>query len=337
MGAALRAVRSSLGSDALILETKNHPDDLGGGVEITALAENPAGKRPGDAEQETVARPQTLAMDELRQELGALKSMLGWLAPGLNHQDRIVKALMTHGLTPEMIAKLSDAMKRSAGGDDRERWYRAISGLVPSGGQIRSERDRLALIGPAGVGKTATLIKLTIFETQRRECRVGWINTDDRHLAAGEPLAIYAGILGVRYEKAGSKKELKQALDHLSDCDLILVDTSGVNPRDEEGVHNLAKLFHGFPELRRALLLSAATHGRDMAEWVTMYGKAGLNALLFTKLDECRYFGPLINTTLSSGVPVSYITLGQNFAGDLEIAKPEVFASLLLTGVDLHD
>jgi flagellar biosynthesis protein FlhF len=85
------------------------------------------------------------------------------------------------------------------------------------------------------------------------------------------------------------------------------------------------------------LLLNAASHGRDMAEWVTLYGKVGLNALLFTKLDECRYFGPLINTILGSGVPVSYITLGQNFAGDLEIAKPEIFASLLLTGVESHD
>ncbi len=336
MGEALRAVRRSLGSDALILETKNHPKDLGGGVEITALAENPVGEPAGDTERETIARPQALAMEELRQELGALKSMLGWLAPGLNHQDAIVKALMTHGLAPEVIARLSDAMERSGGGD-RERWYRAISGLVPSGGQIFSERDCLALIGPAGVGKTATLIKLTVFEAQRRECRVGWINTDDRHLAAGEPLAVYAGILGVRLEKAGNKKEFKQALDHLSDCNLILVDAPGISPRDEESIKHLAKFFQGFPELRRALLLSAATHGPDMAEWVTTYSKVGLNALLFTKLDECRYFGPLINTTLGSGMPVSYITLGQNFAGDLEIAKPEVFASLLLTGVDLHD
>jgi flagellar biosynthesis protein FlhF len=187
------------------------------------------------------------------------------------------------------------------------------------------------------VGKTATLIKLTVFETQRRECRVGWINADNRRLVAGDSLVVYARILNVRYEKAENKKELKQALEHLSDCDLTLVDTPGVNPRDAEGVQNLAKMFSGLSDLRRTLLLSAATQGRDMAEWVTMYGKLGLNALLFTKLDECRYFGPLINTILSSGVPVSYVTLGQNFAGDLEIAKPEVFASLLLTGVELHD
>jgi flagellar biosynthesis GTPase FlhF len=54
-------------------------------------------------------------------------------------------------------------------------------------------------------------------------------------------------------------------------------------------------------------------------------------------LDESRYFGPLVNTILRSGLPVSYITLGQNFAGDFEVAKPEIFASLLLTGGESHD
>lgn len=335
MTQALRAVRSSLGSDALILDTKNCSTELGGGVEITALSGEL--DEPGSAERETAMRQQPNPMEELRQELLALKSMLGWLAPGLNHEDKIIKALVTHGLAPEIIAQLSDAVKRSAESNDREHWHRAISGMVPSGGQIRAVRDRVVLLGPAGVGKTATLIKLTVFETQRRECRVGWINADARHLAAGDSLAVYASILNVSYEKADNKKELKKALEHLSDCDLILIDTPGVNPRDAEGVQNLAKTFSSSPDLRRVLLLTAATHGRDMAEWVTLYGKVGLNAVLFTKLDECRYFGPLINTTLSAGVPVSYVTLGQNFVGDLEIAKPEVFASLLLTGVELHD
>jgi flagellar biosynthesis protein FlhF len=339
MAEALRAVRSSLGSDALILETKSRSTESGGGVEITALAEEAGLEESGREERESASRqqPQANPMDEIRQELLALKSMLGWLAPGLNHQDKVIKALATHGLAPEIVIQLSEAIKCSAGDSDREQWHRAISGMIPSGGQIRIERDRVALIGPAGVGKTSTLIKLTVFETQRRECRVGWINADGRHLAAGDSLAVYASILNARYEKAGNKKELKQALDHLSDCDLILIDTPGVNPRDAEAVQNLAKMFSGLANLRRTLLLNAATHGRDMAEWMTMYGKVGVNSLLFTKLDECRYFGPLINTVLRSGVPVSYITLGQNFAGDLEIAKPEVFASLLLMGVELHD
>jgi flagellar biosynthesis protein FlhF len=85
------------------------------------------------------------------------------------------------------------------------------------------------------------------------------------------------------------------------------------------------------------LLCSATTNHADMADWVQAYGRLAISSLFFTKLDECRHFGPLINNALGSGYPLSYITLGQNLADDLEITKPEVLASLLLTGGDPHD
>lgn len=338
MSEALRAVRTSLGADALIMATKNLPKDQGGGVEITALSDDAA-----DDETEIEFKPvsplksQSHPMDELRHELAALKSMLAWLAPGLNHQDKIVKILVAHGLSPELIAKLTDTMQQIPSGDQRERWFKAISQLVPTGGQIGARRDRVALVGPSGVGKTLNLIKLTVNETQRGGRRIGWIGTDERSLATSDPLAVYAGVLGVQYERAGDRKALKVALERLADCDLVLIDTAGVNPRDEAGVKDLAKLFHGCTEVRRTLLLSAGTHAQDLTDWIANLAPLEIHSLFFTKLDECRYFGPLLHAALTSALPVSYLSLGQNLAGDLEIARPEVFASLLLTGVDTHD
>jgi flagellar biosynthesis GTPase FlhF len=49
MGEALRAVRASLGADALISDTRNVSKDQGGGVEITALADGPVA--PDDARE----------------------------------------------------------------------------------------------------------------------------------------------------------------------------------------------------------------------------------------------------------------------------------------------
>jgi flagellar biosynthesis protein FlhF len=331
MGEALRAVRGSLGADALIMETKNVPGDLGGGVEITALADGPVAEEEPRAEIAVASHAQAQPMDELWREVASLKSMLVWLAPKLNHQDKIVQALVAHGVPPEIIGKLSEAMQR-AGGDERERWYKAIAAVAATGAEIRPDRERLALIGPAGVGKTQTLIKLTIFETQRRARRAGWINLDSRRLTAGDPLAVYAGILGARYERAANRKELKEALERLADCDLVLIDTPGVNPRDPESVKELAKVFQNLTDVRRALVLSAATNDRDLTEWVATFAHAGVHGLIFSKLDECRYFGPLLNATVTGGVPVAYLTFGQNLVGDLEIARAEIFASLLITG-----
>jgi flagellar biosynthesis protein FlhF len=337
MSEALRAVRSALGPDALIVDTCSGTRDGGAGVEITALLSGPSSDEFETSEIETPSKKPMAPFDDVRQELGALKSMLNWLAPELSHKWEFFKLLLNQGLAPEIIGRLAEAIKDSNDASSREGICYALSRLIPSGGQILQRKDALALIGPTGAGKTTSLIKLTVFETQRQHRLVGWVNTDQQGLKGSDPLAIYAAILGVSYETAVNGKDLKRALDRLSDCDLILVDTPGVNPRNEAGIHQLTKLLHGLPDLRAMLVLSAVTNGRDMADWVRIYSQARLDSLFFTKLDECRYFGPLINTALGAAAPLSYIALGQDLAGDLEIAKPEVLASLLLTGVNPND
>ena len=337
MAQALGLVRNALGPDALILETKSVDRGHGGGVEITALVDNPISDEPTMSEGGSQALPATNPIDEVRQELATLKSMICWLAPRFGQPDKVVSALLAQGLAPETIARLSDEMKESPGLENREKLHVAIRRLIPSGGQIREEGDRLALLGPSGVGKTSSLIKLTVFETQRRGCRVGWINTDQRSLASGDPLAIYAGILGVRYETASTKAEIKRALARLSNCDVVLLDTPAVNPRDEAAIKEMNRLFHGLTNVRRALLLSAVTNERDMVDWIANFQGIAVDSLFFTKLDECRDVASIMNTALKTGCPLSYLTLGQNLAGDLAVANPEVLASLLLTGVKVYE
>ena len=349
---ALRAVRGSLGPDALILETRPVLDKNGGGIEILALSESEQKQNHNPPVSSTQANvwiqdeiagtitparvaPQTGA--EMREELAALRSMLSWLAPGLNHKNQILKSLMAQGLNPEIMARLSETIHESNGTDERERTYHALTRLVPTGGQIPDAVDRLALVGPTGVGKTSSIIKLTVFESQRLQRRVGWLNLDHRRIASGDPLALYATILGARYETASDTKEARRAWERLADCDLVLIDTPGVAPRDEKGLKELGRLLQGMPGLRRALLLSSSTSGAEMARWVRGYQRLGFDSLFFTKLDECRHFGPLINIALGAGYPLSYITLGQNLAGDLEAAKAEALTSLLLSGSDNDD
>jgi flagellar biosynthesis GTPase FlhF len=349
--AALRAVRGSLGPDALIIETRAVAEQDGGGIEILALAETVAPEKRVVTASSTAARPDVFSADEcafttappptppaggadMREELAALRSMLAWLAPGFNHKNRILKSLVAQGLNPEIIARLNEAIHDSEGADEREKTYRALIGLIPTGGQIPDEVDRLALIGPTGVGKSSSIIKLTVFESQRLQRQVGWLNLDHRRIASGDPLALYATILGARYETAADVREVRRAWERLGDCDLVLVDTPGVTPRDEKAMRELQGMLHAMPGLRRALLLTASTNGADMAGWIKGYQRLEFSSLFFTKLDECRHFGPLINTAVGSGYPLSYITVGQNMAGDLEAAKPEVITSLLLLGSD---
>jgi len=300
------------------------------------------------------ARPDVLSMDEtcvvpkspqatptpggdVREELAALRSMLSWLAPGLNHKNRILKSLVAQGLNPAIMARLDQAIHEAEGSDEREKTYHALIHLIPTGGQIPDEIDRLVLIGPTGVGKSSSIIKLTVFEGQRLQRRVGWLNLDHRRIASGDPLALYATILGARYETASDTKEARRAWERLADCDLILVDTPGIAPRDEKSMRELHRMLQCMPGVRRTLLLNASTNGADMIAWLKSYQRLEFSSLFFTKLDECRHFGPLINTALGSGYPLSYLAFGQNLVGDLEAAKGEVVTSLLISGSDNND
>lgn len=339
MGEALRAVRNSLGPDALILETRNLADGSGGGVQVTALAEE-LEKGPSDGVRNlSPIKTSMEPIQEVRDEISALRSLLCWLAPGWG-QKKGLERLVAQGLSPEVITRLAQEVNKITGVDEPERMFHALSGLIPIGGRVEvggDRKTRLALIGPTGVGKTTGIVKLTIFIARQTECRIGWVSLESRRIAAADPLAMYAGILGVPYEVAENKKELDHALDRLADCDLILLDTPGVNPRDEKALHDLARLLRGVPSFRRALLLNAATNGGDLSEWVRNFNQVGFDSLFFTKLDECAHFGPLINTALTSGQPLSYVTSGQDLVNHLEEARAQALANLLLKGVNTDD
>jgi flagellar biosynthesis protein FlhF len=239
---------------------------------------------------------------------------------------------MAQGLDSKIVTQVAGAL-RAAAPEGEESIHRELSNLIPSGGHIPDEPDRVALVGPAGVGKSSSIIKLTIYEKQRLQRRIGWLSVDQRHITMGDPLALYATILGVRYETAASVKEARRAWQRLADCDLVLIDTPGVAPRNQVGLKDLQALLEKPSNLRKILLIPGSTSMSEMTDWVLSYQQLGISSLFFTKLDECRYFGPLINTAIRFRCPVSYVTLGQNLTGDIEIAKGEVLASLLLASI----
>jgi flagellar biosynthesis protein FlhF len=383
MDEALRALRASLGPDALILQTRHVPAGRGTAVEITALPDQeqngtpsappvrapqvknvspppppvrepqqmkptppPRHTRPPEevGEQQALHQLRSLLFGEreqepetsgeikaMRRELSEMKSLFRWFAPHLGH-GTIVEELLNQGLSPETLARVMEELSPQ-GGDERTRVRQALARIIPIGGQLETQsnkREGLALIGPTGVGKTTTIVRLTAHFARRGGRRIGWISLDNRRLAGSEQLAAYAGVLGVPCEVAENTEQFRRAYEKLSPCDLIFVDTAGISPREESGLTELARFMRDIPELRRSLLLNATTNGRDMSDWVKRYEQTGFDSLLFTKLDEGRYFGSLVNTTLACGRPLSYLAVGQNVTNSLEPANADTLAQLLL-------
>jgi flagellar biosynthesis GTPase FlhF len=115
MPAALRAVRNSLGPDALIIETKSVSEGNRAGIEVTAFGERPDLDEPSERGMPPPQPLSSAPIEEVRDEIAALRSMLGWLAPKLTHQNEIAKS---HSTRPQ-----SGNHRPYIRGAARSRWH----------------------------------------------------------------------------------------------------------------------------------------------------------------------------------------------------------------------
>jgi flagellar biosynthesis protein FlhF len=199
--------------------------------------------------------------------------------------------------------------------------------------QAQAEQGKVvALVGPTGVGKTTTIAKLAANYRLRENKRVGLITVDTYRIAAVEQLRTYAEIIDLPMEIVSTPREMREAIARMSHLDLILMDTAGRSPRDEVKIQELKSMLMEAEPDEVHLVLSAIGGARSLKSTAERFATVGTTALLITKLDEATELGNLISVTRSSGLPLSYLTDGQNVPDDIRIAQPEQLAALVLGG-----
>jgi flagellar biosynthesis protein FlhF len=259
--------------------------------------------------------------------------MFYWLLPGMKASS-VFGELVAQDLPPELLIRL--LRETEEGGDDeRALLRRAALRLLSVGGDVEAVTappTYLALIGPPGMGKTSALVKLTVHLMRRHDHKIGWVSIDSRRVAGVEELTAYAGILGAPYEVAEDAEGLARAIARLSHCNLILIDTPGVSPRDNAGLSELAGVLQdqALSGVRRTLVLSAATNWRDGALWTQRYDRVGYDSLLFSMIDTCGSFGSLFNTVASCGRPLSYLSTSASITQGIAVATPKSVVDLLV-------
>jgi len=117
------------------------------------------------------------------------------------------------------------------------------------------------------------------------------------------------------------------------DRDLVLVDTAGQSPKDEQSLMDLLQLFPEDAAVEVHLVLSVTTRSRDLDRILRHYAPLRASRLLLTKLDETDCRGPLLGLPLASRLPLSYLTTGQNVPDDIEEASAESVAEYLMGGL----
>ena len=291
---------------------------------------------PVDQALRTFGRSFERGLEETRDLLRALLSETrAQTEMGFEPAQAKLYTLLTHNGVEDLLAEeLVRGLDASEGGaiDLRRQLAERLLGRVRTAAPLATRRGRqvVGFFGPTGVGKTTTIAKIAADASIRYGRKVGLITSDTYRIAAVEQLAAYADILELPLEVAQGKEELAKRLRSMKTCDLVLVDTAGRNPKDDQAVAQMADDLS--PELipTRMLCVAAGTNPRTLAEVLRAFKPVGVSELTITKMDECVGHGSMLNAHLRTGYPLTYYTTGQRVPEDIEAASAERLVRLVL-------
>jgi flagellar biosynthesis GTPase FlhF len=188
----------------------------------------------------------------------------------------------------------------------------------------------VALVGPPGAGKTATIAKLAVKYGLATRKPTLLISLDTLRVAASEQLRWYASILGINFQVVETSRALAQALEEHKGKDLIFIDTPGFTAGDLEGGCDAAEFLAGRNDIQKHLVLPASMRFTDLAHISSAYDVFRPSRLIFSRMDETSTFGPLLCEAVGSGRPITILTTGQRVPEDLELADKASLTNRLL-------
>ncbi|WP_100404468.1 flagellar biosynthesis protein FlhF [Bacillus solitudinis] len=197
-------------------------------------------------------------------------------------------------------------------------------------GGITFDKQVINIVGPTGVGKTTTIAKVAAHSVLKKHKKVALITTDTYRIAAIEQLKTYARILNIPLEVAYSVDDFIKARKQFEHYDLILVDSAGRNFRNRLYVEELSKVIDFKDEADTLLVLSLTSKYEDMKEIISQFSLIPIRKVILTKKDETSSYGAMLNIPIELGLGVAYITNGQNVPDDILEASISFISKSLL-------
>lgn len=341
MTLALRQIKEEFGPDAVILSARSVRSGRGifgakreTAVEVTAAQDlaAPGAFAPVRATASLSAPPSPPAPAENGHGLfRALNQSLRQLAfrrrtaeipqsdlPEATELSGWRERLSAQDVDEELAAEIFGHLQRCSGRDLRVEFKRRLEALGLRSTAHTDAPRILALVGPAGVGKTTTAIKIAAARLSRGE-PTALLTLDDRRIGALAQLRIYADILGIPLASASSVAEVGRSLAQFGADGTVIVDTPGISPGEGALRAELKELLDTLPAAEVHLTLAVSTRARELQRTVQTWTDTTLSGLIFTRLDESDVWGPALNVALQARLPVTYAACGPRIPEDLAL------------------
>jgi flagellar biosynthesis protein FlhF len=349
---AMAMARQELGADAMLVTSRKAPAETGhmGEYEVVFGVTHEAPPAPAEP---------AAARDRLSEDVAALKRELegmrraltrsafaapAWLSAAPDLSDAYA-ALTANEVSPELAREIVHGAEARATRNPRPDpagagvYQRLLLeelesrfAVKPGLGRGEAAPRITALVGPPGAGKTTTIIKLAVHYGLAARRPLMLLSMDTYRIAAAEQLRAYAGILGVGVQVLETVSALAQALEENKGKELILIDTPGLGAGDLRDAAGLARFLASRKDIDVQLTIPASLKPPDAARVVDDYAVFGPRRLIFTRMDETRSFGLILNEAARTGQPVSFLSNGQRIPENIEEATIGRLTGLILDG-----
>lgn len=346
---AIAQAKGALGRDAIILHTRKYRKGGLWGffskeeVEVTAAVDTSFSttilpKKAEPCVEEVSLQPEVAVKSELATMRNLLEKVISKIPQGSEHSS-ILDLLMNNDIDIKIAERIIhdlpiDYSKFEVGSPELKQLlitqiqtcFKSAEGIkIPDQG-----RKVVAFFGPTGVGKTTTIAKLAAKFAIQEGYQVSLITADTYRISAVEQLKTYSDIMGIPIHVVYAADELKTVLDSDQDKQLILIDTAGRSPHNDEQLDELKKLLHIDDAIEKYLVLSATTKYKDALDIVEKFSICMPDKVIFTKIDETRNIGTVVNLLYQFPMSLSYVTNGQNVPDDIELVDMNRLTPLIL-------
>ncbi|MGQ7958413.1 flagellar biosynthesis protein FlhF [Pseudomonas sp. SP16.1] len=279
------------------------------------------------------------ALDAMRFELNGLRELIevqlgsiawGQLQNRRPQQANLWRRLQRMGLPADLAQALLNKVADVA--EPRQAWRMLLAHLAHAikTPQVEplEEGGVIALVGPAGMGKTTTLAKLAArYVLKHGAQQVALVSMDSYRIGAQEQLKTLGRILGVSVTQVDPGQSLLQALAPLAKKRVVLIDTAGLPSSDPALRLQLDSLAGRGIQAKNYLVLAATSQNQVLKAAYHSYKRCGLAGCILTKLDEAASLGEVLALAIGQHLPVAYVTDGPRIPDDLQVPRSHQLVS----------
>ncbi|TWI53906.1 flagellar biosynthesis protein FlhF [Pseudomonas duriflava] len=279
------------------------------------------------------------ALEAMRSELVGLRELievqLGSIAWGQMQSKRpdeanIWRRLQRMGLPADLSRNLMNRVADVS--DSRQAWRMVLAYLAQALDtpqiDLLEQGGVVALVGPAGAGKTTTLAKMAASYVLKYGAQsLALVTMDSHRIGAQEQVKTLGHILDVPVAIVDPRQSLAHALEPFARKRMVLIDTAGLPANDPALRLQLEALANPKLNIRNYLVMAVTSQSQVLKSAYHSYKRCGLSGCMLTKLDEAGSLGEALGLAIGHHIPVAYLSDGPRIPDDLQIARSHQLVS----------